>query len=173
MIRICIPILNTIGLGFEATNFKLTSGINLISGDWYQVNNRKSIKETIAKQLKKGDKIIFLIPIHNRMKLILIPMFWWRLVQCLLYPQCRRLLKKQAVIKNPKHSTPKLLEYRNSAKLQNIKLIHRNLWLSYKLTMNWQEEKSRKQFCSQLHQKNKISRNKPNQGSERPIPWKL
>ena len=39
-------------------------------------------------------------------------------------------------IKNLKDSIPKLLEYLNSAKLQDTKLTHRNLLLSYTLTMN-------------------------------------
>ena len=40
-------------------------------------------------------------------------------------------------IKNPKDSTPKLLQLiSNSAKLQHTKLTHRNLWLSYTLTIN-------------------------------------
>ena len=59
-------------------------------------------------------------------------------------------------IKNPKDSTPKLLEliseYSKVAGYK-IKSTHRNLWLSYTLTMNQQKEKSGKQFHSELHQK--------------------
>ena len=39
-------------------------------------------------------------------------------------------------ITKPKDSTPKLLAYLNSAKLQSTKLIHRNLLHSYILKMN-------------------------------------
>ena len=55
-------------------------------------------------------------------------------------------------IENPKDTTRKLLELINehSKKLQDIKLIHRNLLHSYILTMRKQKEKLRKQFHSPL-----------------------
>ena len=47
---------------------------------------------------------------------------------------------------NPKDVTRKLLELINeSAKLQDTKLIHRNLLHFYALTMNYKKEKLRKQ----------------------------
>ena len=57
-------------------------------------------------------------------------------------------------IKNPKESTPKLLDLISElSKVARYKLIHRNLLYSYTLTMNQQKEKSGKQFHSPLHQK--------------------
>ena len=48
-------------------------------------------------------------------------------------------------IKNPKESTPKLLELISEfSKVQDTKLIHRNLLHSYTLTMNQQKEKQGK-----------------------------
>ena len=56
-------------------------------------------------------------------------------------------------IENPKDATRKLLVLiMNLVKLQDTKLIYRNL-LFYKLIMNYQKEKSRKQSNLQLHQK--------------------
>ena len=63
----------------------------------------------------------------------------------------------------------------NLAKQQNKKLIFRNQWHSYTPIMNHQKEKFRKQshLLLQQQQKNKVSRNKFNQGGKRPILEKL
>ena len=55
----------------------------------------------------------------------------------------------------------------NSEKFQDSKLIYRNLLCFYTLTINYQKEKLRKQYCLQWHQKEKIPRNKPNKGGKR------
>ena len=49
----------------------------------------------------------------------------------------------------------------NLVKLQDTKLIDRNLLHFYTLTTKDQKEKLRKQSHLPLHQKNKIPRNKP------------
>ena len=55
---------------------------------------------------------------------------------------------------NPKDATRKLLELINEfVKLQDTKLMHRNLLHSYTLTMKDQKEKLRKQSYSPLQQK--------------------
>ena len=55
-------------------------------------------------------------------------------------------------IENPKFSTKKRLELtNNSIKLQDTRLIHRNLMLFCTLIMNYQKENSRKQSHLQLH----------------------
>ena len=57
-------------------------------------------------------------------------------------------------VENPKDSIRKLLELINEySKLQDIKLTHRNPLHSYILTMRKQKEKLRKQYHSQLQQK--------------------
>ena len=55
----------------------------------------------------------------------------------------------------------------SSVKLQDIKLIYRNLLCFYTLTTNYQKEKLRKQSLYNCIKKNKIPRNKSNQGDER------
>ena len=61
---------------------------------------------------------------------------------------------------NLKDTTRKLLELINDvAKLQNIKLIHRNPLHFYTLTMRKQKEKLRKQSIHHCNEKNKIFRN--------------
>ena len=59
----------------------------------------------------------------------------------------------------------------NSAKLQDIRLIYRNLLFFYTLIMNYQKEKVKKTKTHvKSHQKRiKYFRNKLNQGGERPI----
>ena len=54
-------------------------------------------------------------------------------------------------IENPKDTTRKLIELTNE--YQDIKLIHRNPFHSYTLTMRKQKEKLRKQFHSPLQWK--------------------
>ena len=61
----------------------------------------------------------------------------------------------------------------NSVKLQNTRLIHKNLLLFHTLIMNNQEDTARKQSHLKSHQKNKIHGNKFNQGEKRPILCKL
>ena len=57
-------------------------------------------------------------------------------------------------IENPKEATRKLLELINKfIKLQDTKLMHRNLLHSYTLTMKDQKEKFRKQSHLPLQQK--------------------
>ena len=56
-------------------------------------------------------------------------------------------------IDNPKDATRKLLELMNLVKLQDTKLMHRNLLHSYTLTMEDQKEKLRQQYHSPLQQK--------------------
>ena len=57
-------------------------------------------------------------------------------------------------IENPTNVTRKLLELINEfGKLTGYKLIHRNPWHSYTLTMNDQKEKLRKKSCLLLYQK--------------------
>ena len=60
----------------------------------------------------------------------------------------------------------------NLVKLQYKKTIYKNLLHFYKLTINYQKEKL-KQFHLQLHQKNKILRNKFNRDIERSVYQKL
>jgi hypothetical protein len=60
----------------------------------------------------------------------------------------------------------------NLVKLQYKKTIYKNLLHFYKLTINYQKEKL-KQFHLQLHQKNKISRNKLNPTDKRPENYKM
>lgn len=55
----------------------------------------------------------------------------------------------------------------NSVKLQNTKLIYKNLLHFCTLIMNYQKEKSRKQFHYDHIKNNKIPRNKFNKGGER------
>ena len=58
----------------------------------------------------------------------------------------------------------------NSVKLQVKRLIYRNLLLFYTPTVNSPKEKVKKKNPIYNHiKKNKISRNKLNQGSDRPI----
>ena len=56
-------------------------------------------------------------------------------------------------IENPKISTKKLLELMNLVKLQDTRLIYRNLLLYYALIMNYQKEKARKPSHLKWHQK--------------------
>ena len=55
----------------------------------------------------------------------------------------------------------------NLARQQNIRLLYRNLLLFFIITMKHQ--KVQKPIPLKLHLKNKITRNKPNQGGERLI----
>ena len=64
-------------------------------------------------------------------------------------------------IENPKDATRKLLELMNELdKFADYKINTRNLLYSYTLKMKDQKQKLRKQSHVQLHQKNKILRNK-------------
>ena len=57
-------------------------------------------------------------------------------------------------IENPKDATRKLLELGNEfGRLQDTKLMHRNLWHCYTPTMKNQKEKLRKHFHLPLQQK--------------------
>ena len=59
-------------------------------------------------------------------------------------------------IENPKDATRKLLELINEmVRLQDTKLMHRNLWHSYTLTTKNQKEKLRKQSHLPSQQKEK------------------
>ena len=57
----------------------------------------------------------------------------------------------------------------NLVKLQDTKLMHKNLFHSYTLTMKDQKEKLKEQFHLSLQQNNEISRNKPTLWGKRPI----
>ena len=65
-------------------------------------------------------------------------------------------------IENPKNATRKLLELSSDlVKLQDTKLMHRNLLHSYTLTTKDQKEKLRNNPIHHCNKKNKIPRNKP------------
>jgi len=65
-------------------------------------------------------------------------------------------------IENSKDPTRKLLELTvNLVKLQNTKMIDRDLLHSYTLTMKGQKEKLRKHLVDHHIKKNKIPRNEP------------
>ena len=71
--------------------------------------------------------------------------------------------------KNPKNNTPKkkkkLLELINEvSNVAGYKVNKRNLWCFYTLIMNYQKEKFEKQSYLQLPKKDKLPRNKFNQG---------
>ena len=69
-------------------------------------------------------------------------------------------------IENPKDATIKLLELINKlVKLQDTKLIYRNLLHFYTLTM---KEKLNNPIYQHIQQ-NKIPRNKPTKGGKRPV----
>lgn len=55
-------------------------------------------------------------------------------------------------------------------KVENTRLMYRNLMLFYILIKNYQKENLRKQPHLHSHQENKIPRKKHNQGDEIPIP---
>ena len=74
-------------------------------------------------------------------------------------------------IENPKVFTRKLLKLRNKFyKSSEYRLAYRNLLLFYILMMNYQKENSRKKIPFTIEsKKNKIPRNKLNQGGKGPI----
>ena len=57
--------------------------------------------------------------------------------------------------------------------LQDTRLMYRNLLHFYTLILNYQKEKSGKKSHYNQIKKNKISRNKFNQGGERPVLFKI
>ena len=76
-------------------------------------------------------------------------------------------------IENPKDSTKiKPVRINNSVKFQDIINIH-NLLCLHTLLTNYQKEKLEDNLIYNCIKKNKIPRNKLNQGGERPVLWKL
>ena len=77
-------------------------------------------------------------------------------------------------IENPKDATRKLPELINElVKLQDTKLMHRNLLHYYTLMMKNLKDKLRKHSIYHGSKKNKIPRNKPTKGDKRPVCRKL
>ena len=76
-------------------------------------------------------------------------------------------------MENPKDATKKLLELTNSVKQQDTKLISRNQLHFYMPIMYHQKGKLREKSHSQVLQKNKIPRNKFNQGHKKTCTQKI